>query len=77
MSVELRNASIDGNLEKVKELISKGVNVNQKFSTDNLNSPLLNACARGHEKVVALILDNGGDIDSKNKDGESGMNLNE
>ena len=74
-STELRNAAIEGNVEKLKELIAKGANVNERFATDNLNTPLLNAVTRGHEKVVALLLDNGADINCRNKQGETALHL--
>jgi ankyrin repeat protein len=74
-STDVRNAAIEGNVEKMKELIANGANINEKFQTDNLNTPLLNATTRGHEKMVALLIDHGASLKSKNKEGETAIFL--
>jgi ankyrin repeat protein len=41
----------------VKKLIANGADVNARMNTGNLNTPLLNAVSRGHDKVVAFLLE--------------------
>jgi len=69
--VDLRNASINGDLELVKKCLAAGVNINSTTKAAQLNTPLHNACTRGHFDTVKLLLENGANLEATNFDGET------
>ncbi|CAC5410694.1 unnamed protein product [Mytilus coruscus] len=56
----LYEASMRGDFQTVKSLITKGANVNMK--TINGEPPLVAACQQGHGILIQLLIDKGADI---------------
>jgi Ankyrin repeats (3 copies)/Ankyrin repeats (many copies) len=56
-------AAAGGDLQRVKNLLEKGANVNEK-DTDG-RTPLLLATAKGHYLVVKFLLDNGANVNAR------------
>jgi len=56
----LFQAAADGDAEKVKHLISKGIDVNTKGTFDL--PPLLGAVGEGHVEIVKVLLENGANV---------------
>lgn len=67
----LIKALSDDNINRVYELISNIVNVNEKF--DNGQTVLMGAAAAGHTNVVKILLDKGADINIKDKYGHTAI----
>jgi ankyrin repeat protein len=64
-SKSLHQAAADGDLEQVKESLSKGAGVNE---TDQRGlTPLHLAAMEGHKAVVELLLTKGADVNAKRK----------
>ncbi|QMV46176.1 hypothetical protein HC358_03815 [Wolbachia pipientis] len=63
----------DGNLDKVKDLIAQGANLETKDNNDN--TTLHNACSNGHLKVVEYLIEKGASVKAKNKDGKTPLDL--
>ena len=61
-----------GNLERVKQLVEQGYNVNTLV---NGWAPLHDASANGRDKIVAYLLKNGADLNLKNSEGETPLDL--
>ncbi len=67
----LQQMAGDGDLEKVKELLSKGTDVN---SRDVLGStPLMFAANGGNLEVCKVLIENKADVNAKNKDGVTAL----
>jgi ankyrin repeat protein len=63
----LRSAVAKGDVEKVKELIAKGYNINTQ---DDANwTPLHNSAQAGRKEIAELLMASGADVNAKNKDG--------
>jgi hypothetical protein len=60
------NASYDGNIERVKELIAEGVDVNTDYSGVK---PLHNAAANGHVAIVKLLIESGANVNAATNQG--------
>jgi len=63
LGIELIEAAKAGNLERVKVLLSKGVDPNTRGKEDA--TPLIIASARGHIEVVKLLLDKGAQVNAQ------------
>jgi hypothetical protein len=63
---DLRAAASAGNILKVKELISKGADVNAKSPA--WFTPLLNAIIGGHRAVAELLIEKGADVNAQFSD---------
>lgn len=63
----LNDAAAIGNIEKVKELIAKGYNVNTR-DKDNW-TPLHRAILAGHKEIAEFLIANGADVNAKNNIG--------
>ena len=61
-SPSLHQAATDGDIERVKLFIAKGVDVNEKNQTGD--TPLHLAVARNQKAIVALLIDKGADIEA-------------
>ena len=66
---QLLNASKNDDLEKVKELISKGADIETKDNDDY--TPLNIASYKGHLEIVKYLVEQGADIESKDNDGDT------
>ena len=64
-SVNIWNATEEGNIEAVKQAIANGVDVNAK-NNDGW-TPLHGAAANGHKEIVELLIAEGADINGKNR----------
>ena len=73
-------AIINGELEKVNELISQGTNINQQNENENGRTPLFTACecvcpwassSQNHEKIVLKLLEAGADPNITDNAGNS------
>ena len=66
----IEDAIIDGDTEKVKILLEKGVDVESVFDDFTI---LLRAAFEGHADIVELILDKGADIDANDSEGYTAL----
>lgn len=62
-----------GNTAAVKGWLEKGVDVNMRGADQN--TPIMEAAFAGHLETVKLLLDHGGDLSAKKKDGETVSSL--
>ena len=60
---QLRNACRDGQIDRVRELLDEGVDINAKNNTGY--TPLIYACLNGHVNIATLLLDRDALIDEK------------
>ena len=64
----LMQAALDGNTERVRELISEGAHINQR--DDNDRTALMFAVINRHYETMKVLLEYGADINAKsNKEG--------
>jgi len=56
-----------GNLDKVKELIENGADVNAKDRSGNTPLHWMACGGYGHIEIAKLLIDNGADVNAKNK----------
>lgn len=66
---ELYNEAKSGNLENVKKLVSRGIDINE--TNAHGVSPLYIACARGHKEIARFLMDHGADIHRANVHGST------
>jgi ankyrin repeat protein len=66
-------ASLNGHLDTVKLLCSKKAGPNEADTTGM--TPFLHACAAGHREIVDVLLDSGANIQIKNKNSQSALQL--
>ena len=71
MSNQLIEAARDGDLSKIKHLISQGVDV--KSSATNGDTALHWAAIHGHAAVVELLVSKGADVKAVNKNGYTAL----
>jgi ankyrin repeat protein len=69
----LHSASSTGNINEVKKLLGRGINVNDK--DENEITPLHLASWYGNEKVVQILLENGADIEATDKEGHTPLDI--
>jgi uncharacterized protein len=65
------SAAGDGNISKVKKLLSKGTEVNAKDEYGT--TALISASTRGHADIVKMLLDKDADMNAKNNDGYTAL----
>jgi ankyrin repeat protein len=66
---ELHKAAKEGNLKLVKELVSKGADVNAKDKYGR--TPLHYAAKEGHLDVVKFLVSKGADVNAKDEKGNT------
>jgi ankyrin repeat protein len=71
-SVRFWNTCLDGDLEKVKEFIDSGSDVNSVHPADG-RTPLICACQGKHAELVKYLVKEGADIYAEDKDGCDAM----
>ncbi|XP_039046487.1 E3 ubiquitin-protein ligase XBAT33-like [Hibiscus syriacus] len=69
----LVSAARDGDLEEAKMLLSCNPCLAKYSTFGGLNSPLHFAAAKGHNEIVALLLENGADVNSRNYCGQTAL----
>lgn len=70
---ELMYASLAGDTNTVKSIISKQVNLNEK--SDAGLTPLMLAASRGNSEIVSLLISSGAEINARSKEGYSALIL--
>ncbi len=70
---ELRQAAQKGSLEQVKNLVTRGADVNAKGS--NGQTVLMDAAHFGNFELVKFLVDRGADVNAKAKDGGTALNI--
>ncbi|XP_071111401.1 ankyrin repeat domain-containing protein 2-like isoform X2 [Haliotis cracherodii] len=66
-------ASEDGNLEEVKRILSRGVDVNCR--SWGSRTPVMRAAWNGHRDVVELLVGEGADVSLVDEDGDNTLHL--
>ncbi|KPL20242.1 MAG: hypothetical protein AMJ75_12065, partial [Phycisphaerae bacterium SM1_79] len=66
-SEQLIQASKDGNIQSVKNLLSESANVNAKDYQNR--TPLMWAAYNGHTEVIKLLLEKNADVNAKTNGG--------
>ncbi|KAB2001241.1 hypothetical protein ES319_D12G287200v1 [Gossypium barbadense] len=69
----LVSAARDGDLEEAKMLLNCNPCLAKYSTFGGLNSPLHFAAAKGHNEIVALLLENGADVNSRNYCGQTAL----
>ncbi|KAJ4953434.1 hypothetical protein NE237_030266 [Protea cynaroides] len=69
----LVSAARDGDLVEAKMLLEFNPCLAKYSTFGGLNSPLHFAAAKGHNEIVALLLDNGADVNSRNYCGQTAL----
>lgn len=68
---DLMTASLNGDLERVRQSLERGVDVN---STDEKGTtPLMLAAYNGHTQVVRQLLEHGARVDARNAEGRTAL----
>lgn len=70
LSAELHKAVEDGDMARVKTLLTEGASVNQR---DGGLTPLMRAVLKGNYKIVETLLDSGAEPDATSSTGETAM----
>ena len=60
---EICDAAKDGNLEKVKELLESGSDINERGENDM--TPLHRAAEQGHDEIVNYLISKGADVNAE------------
>ena len=63
-----------GDLDKVKDLLKRGVNVNA-FYVNTRNTALMKASEMGHKSIVRFLIKKGANRNMKNREGKSALML--
>lgn len=70
---ELMKASSDGDINKVKELVAKGADVNIKDSFES--TPLHFALRKQNYDIAKLLIEKGADVNVKDKEGKTPLKI--
>ena len=69
--MDLIDATIDADIERVQELLENGANPNVKDYDGS--TPLMIATRKGETNMVKLLLDKGADINIQDSDGKNAL----
>lgn len=69
VSTSLCDWAVEGNLEKIKELLNEGVDIN--FQDEEGRSALHMACDREHLNIVEFLLQNNANINIQDNEGNT------
>jgi ankyrin repeat protein len=64
-------AALDGNTEKVRELIQQGVDINQR--DDDGRTALMFAVINSHYETMRVLLEHGADVNAKSNKGGTAL----
>jgi len=67
----LMRAALDGNTERVKELIHQGADINQR--DDNGRTALMFAVINTHYETMKVLLEHGADVNAKSNKGGTAL----
>lgn len=70
--LRLSIACEEGDLEKVKSLIGKGLDIDLEYK---FWTPLTKASEKGHSDIVEYLVENGAGVNIKNEDGHTALIL--
>jgi ankyrin repeat protein len=78
-AIALRDAIYENNINKVKELVNKGININLPVREKHFDpafpplylTPLKSAALQGNDEIVKFLLDKGALVNPKDKDNDS------
>ena len=73
-AVNIHEAAGVGDMERVKEYIASGGDLNKKEGRER-NTALLIAALFGHEEVVVAMIDAGAEVDIPNNDGDTALSM--
>ena len=62
---ELRDASSDGDTDRVMSLIARGADIHSRDNDNDGCTALYIACSNGHTAVASLLLERGANIHSR------------
>jgi Ankyrin repeats (3 copies) len=68
MNQQLNNACSEGDIETVRQLLNRGVDVNKKDDREGWTA-LHFAIFEEHKEIIKLLLDNGADINQEDNEG--------
>lgn len=66
---DLRNASLQGDLESVRQIVDSGVNIEEGDQLDR--TPLMFASFNGHSEVVSFLIEQGSEVQKQNSEGRT------
>jgi ankyrin repeat protein len=64
---ELHQAALDGDIQKINELLDKGAVVDARSCSDQ--TPLMYASLNGHKQVVKLLIQKGAEVNAADDEG--------
>ena len=73
MDIDIIDAILTGDIVLVKRLLQQGIELNKGYE-DNI-TPLHYAAQNNAIEIIPLLLDAGANVDSKTKDGKTGIDL--
>ncbi len=76
LNIDLLSATIKNKLEKVKQYLEKGADINViDANNNNNNTPLHYTVKNNNEEIVKLLLQRGAKVNIRNDKGETPLNL--
>jgi len=75
INADLINAAYDGNLDKVKDALNAGAEVNVPNNGRSKYTALSFAIMKGHIKIVELLIDNGANVNTVDNKGNTVLHL--